>query len=139
MGNERTRVTCKSCEAWNASQRSTCDPCLFIFQMQTKTCTKYFDCHIYAQATNNPSKVEKIDIHFFVTWLVAFIGKYLPQFSNASLHTNVMGVLICNNMDHMRILRTLMVLSLPEVPQSPDARLALGFCWKGLYKYDKQS
>ena len=30
LGNQRTRVTCKSCETWSASQRFTRDLCLFI-------------------------------------------------------------------------------------------------------------
>ena len=43
------------------------------------------------QSTNDP-KVEKINVNFFFTWPVAFIGKYLPQFSYASLQANAMGV-----------------------------------------------
>ena len=39
----------------------------------------YFNPYIYAKATNNPSKVKKKpNINFFITWPVAFIGKYLP-------------------------------------------------------------
>ena len=35
LGNERTLVTCKSCEVRSASQRFTLDQCPFISQMQT--------------------------------------------------------------------------------------------------------
>ena len=35
LGNERTLVTCKSCEAWSASQRLTRDQCPFISQCFT--------------------------------------------------------------------------------------------------------
>ena len=51
--------------------------------MQTKKV--YFNPNIYAKATNNPLEVEKINVNFSVTWPVAFIEKYLPQFSYASL------------------------------------------------------
>ena len=40
----------------------------------------YFYPYIYAKATNNPLRVEKINVNFSVTWPVAFIGKYLPVF-----------------------------------------------------------
>ena len=37
LGNERTLITCKSCEAWSASQRFTRDQCPFISQCKQKS------------------------------------------------------------------------------------------------------
>ena len=68
LGNERTLVTCKSCEA------------------RSKV---YFNPYIYAEAMKTPLKVEKkINVNLFVTWLVPFIGNYLPQFSYAPMQAN---------------------------------------------------
>ena len=39
LGNERTLVTCKSCEVQSASQGFTCDQCPFISQCKRKKCT----------------------------------------------------------------------------------------------------
>ena len=52
----------------------------------------YINPYIYAKATNYPKKVEKPHVNFSVMWPVAFIGKYLPQFSYASWQANAMGV-----------------------------------------------
>ena len=62
--------------------------CPFISQFKQKV---YFNPYIYAKAMKNPKNSKKNNINFSVTWPVSFIGKYLPQFSYASLQANTMG------------------------------------------------
>ena len=57
MWNERTLVTCKSCEARSAFQRFTRDQCPCI--SQCKRIKVYFNPYIYAKAIKKTLKVEK--------------------------------------------------------------------------------
>ena len=52
LGNERTLVTCKSCEERSYSQKIYTRPMSFHFPMQTKKV--YFNLYIYSKVTNNP-------------------------------------------------------------------------------------
>ena len=82
LGNERTLVTCKSCEARSASQRFTRDQCPFVSHCKRKKCTSIL---IFMLKWWKTPKCRNINVNFSVTWPVSFIGKYLPQISYASL------------------------------------------------------
>ena len=66
-------------------------PVSFHFPMQRKKCTSILIFMLKGPITPKKSK-KKINADFSVMWTVAFIGKYLPQFSYASLQAIAMGV-----------------------------------------------
>ena len=102
LGNESTLVACKSLRstsqylhvtsvlsAWSASQRFTRNQGPSISKCKQKKCTSIL---IFTRKWQITPKSRKINVNFFVTWPVSFIGKYLPRFSYASSQANDIGV-----------------------------------------------
>ena len=90
LGNERTLVTCKSCEARSASQRLTCDQCPFVSQCnKTKRCTSILIFMLKRQIT---PKSRKNQCQIFGHLTGVFHWKIFATVSYASSQSNDIGV-----------------------------------------------